>query len=243
MKRAWTIISILAMANLLAMAGFAGWLGASGRLSKERMEAIRRTLSVPVAVERAEAEKAARLAAREASKAGEGETIIASDESSGLPIPASVLMSLKIEHGEVDRQRVELLRQQVEQLRLTLAREREELDRQTQALQAEREAFEAARRTIAETEGSEQFRKTVEALSSMSPKAAKGTLAAMLTDAEGKVNEEGAALVTAYLNAMDAMTRTAVLEAFQKDQPELAAQLLNRLRTYGQFAQAEDPDG
>lgn len=243
MKRAWSIVSILAMANLLAMGCFAGWLGASGRLSRERLETIRRTLSVPVAVEREEAEKAAKRASAEASESTDGMTIAAGEESSGLPIPASVLMSLKIEHGEVDRQRVELLRQQVEQLRLTLAREREELDRQARALEAEREAFEAARRRIAETEGSEQFKKTVETLSSMSPKSAKGTLVAMLTDADGQASEEGAALVTAYLNAMNAMTRTAVLEAFQKDQPELAALLLNRLRTYGQVARAEDSDG
>ena len=58
----WTVVTTLALANLLAIAGFGLWLGVSGRLSEDRVERLRVMFQDTVAEEgerlEAEAEEA-----------------------------------------------------------------------------------------------------------------------------------------------------------------------------------------
>jgi hypothetical protein len=45
--------------------------------------------------------------------------------------------------------------------------------------------------------------------------------------------------VTEYLNAMDERARGKIMAEFTKDDPALAAELLDALRRHGQFARAD----
>ena len=45
MRNLWTIASVLAIANLFAIGSFVGWLGASGRLDRERFDDLKRMLA------------------------------------------------------------------------------------------------------------------------------------------------------------------------------------------------------
>ncbi len=60
MKRIWTIISILALANVLAIGGFVGWLQTSGRLNKDRMQRLRE-LFAPTITEETKAKEILRF--------------------------------------------------------------------------------------------------------------------------------------------------------------------------------------
>ncbi len=48
MKKLWTILSVLAIANLLAMLGFVGYLKATDRLSMDRMRELREKFTATV---------------------------------------------------------------------------------------------------------------------------------------------------------------------------------------------------
>src|SRR5437870_2751170 len=51
MKTAWLIISTLAIANVLAAGAFIGWLGATHRLSLERIDGVKHVFARTVAQE------------------------------------------------------------------------------------------------------------------------------------------------------------------------------------------------
>ncbi len=53
MKKIWTILSVLAMANLLALGAFAGWLRSTGRNDMGRVRQVRPMFSEPVTQQQA----------------------------------------------------------------------------------------------------------------------------------------------------------------------------------------------
>ena len=56
MKSVWNAISIVAVANVLALLGLVGWLYSGDRLSVERAREIRAKLSTTLTVEKAAAD-------------------------------------------------------------------------------------------------------------------------------------------------------------------------------------------
>src|SRR5690242_2780892 len=62
MKSLWTVVSVLALANLLMLGGFVGWLASTGRLNRDRADAVRALFAKTVEEEaavKAEADAAA----------------------------------------------------------------------------------------------------------------------------------------------------------------------------------------
>ena len=86
MKRVWTIISILAVANLLALGGFVGWLKTSGRLNKERMQQLRELFAPTIA-------ESAKQAADVAAKKSEEEKKIQDAARSQRPPYGAMLLT------------------------------------------------------------------------------------------------------------------------------------------------------
>ncbi|MDX2114378.1 MAG: hypothetical protein SFZ24_01985 [Planctomycetota bacterium] len=228
MRSIWIIISTLAIANLLGIAGFLGWLQTSGRLNRDRVERIRTILAPTVATEQAEEQRrqaeaeTARQAAEAAAKVGVK------------PLTAEQRLEDAAGQEEVDAQRSRRVQRETTDLINTLMREREQLDRERAKFDADVAAFKEMRARIAEQEGSEQFQKTVQLYQSVKPADAKNMMASLIQT--GKKDQ-----VVSYLNALAPRNASKILAEFQVDDPALAADLLERLRLLGTALAPESP--
>lgn len=220
MKALWTIISMLALANFLALIGFIGWLQATGRMNADRVQSVRALFSPTIAEEeamKAEAAKAASEAAAEAARIR---------KMSIPPAPAEDLIREQQDQAEVRLQSKQRLDSELKALQQFLVRESERLQEWEQELRQQQAAWEAERKKIRETDGSDQFKKAMATLAGVKPKEAQSILAELL--AQNKHDE-----VVSYIDAMDERARSKVLAEFNKVDPRVAADLLERLRTRG----------
>jgi len=236
MRTLGRMISILAGANLLALALFVGWLVLSDRLDMERVREVRAMLSQTISSER---EQELREAA--ALQEDPPETLVPDDIGDGEPLSAGQMLELKWELSEHDRERIGRLKREVEDLQRTLRDERGELDKAWAELRAAEAAFDERRRRIAEIEGSQQFTKSVQTYEQLKPDAAASMLLELLGP-QG-ADELGALRVVAYLNAMDARKRARIVAEFEEADPAMAADLLERLGSYGQMAGDPESEG
>ena len=254
MRTLWTIISVLAVANLIALAGFVGWLRNTDRLNLERVREARVMFSKTLAQEQADAEAQA--------KAQEAERVKAEQEkqASKPPLTAAEKLSARMEATELDRQRIERLKREVSDLKQQLAVERRLLNDEWASLKAQQQAFDDAIAAANAASTDAQFQKTLKVLSSQKPQQAVLLIKQMLADdqpppaefasvplANGAAQPGAADLpagpteaqmntVVAYLDAMNDKTRSKIIEALTKTDPRLAAELLERLRLRGEFA-------
>lgn len=227
MKSLWTMLSVLAVANLLALGGFVGWLKATDRLSAERLTAVRGLFVETVAQQKAKADE-------ETAKAAADQKVAAEKAKEGQPpLAASDVLAIKLEQGKADLERVESLKREVQILRETLQRERGQLDSDRLALKKEKDEFERARKIVADTEGNAQFKKALATLEGLKPDKAKTALQQLI---DGQQIEQ----VVAYLNSMQERTRTKIVDEFLKADPKVATDLLERLRTRGMQARASE---
>lgn len=245
MKTLWTAISVVAVANLLAIMGAVGYLAASDRLTIKRLEVIRDMLGETTAA--AEARRAREEAeAREQADAllatlahGPDASIGAPAGTPGVePLASPELVARHVEATRLDRQRIERMRREIDDLTRTLRRERVAIDRGWDELERDRRVFESMRSQIEAIEGTEQFRRALSALTQLKADAARDLLAQLIAgvgaDGLGSGDrEDGIMRAVLYLNAMPDRQRARVLNTFIEDDPALAAELLERLRTKG----------
>ncbi len=220
MKAIWNVLSILAVANLLAFLGLLGWLAASDRLSMDRLRSMRQALAPTIAAEHVRLEEEKTRAEAEARVA------IEKTRLGTPPVTAADRLGLKLEYSDMDRQRADRVRKEIQDLRRALLLEREQFDQDVAAFRAAKAAFEEERRRIAASEGDAQFQKTLVTLEQLKPEKVRATLQPLL-DA-GQIDQ-----VVAYLDGVQDRTRTKVIDEFIKADPRLAADLLERLRTRG----------
>jgi len=218
MKKLWTLVSILAFLNLLAVLGFAGWVYTTGRIDQSRIQEVQSLFGETV-TERdqriADEEKAAAEAMANAEK----------------PLPELALTAdernrVRVEMTQVDRQRRERTAREIQDLKGTLMNQQRMIDADRKALQAEQEAFDAMRARLEIIEGADQFAKSLSVLSGLKPKDAVSALQVLLN--EGKDEQ-----VVSYLSKMDERVRIKIFAEFVKADEQLAANLLESLRTRG----------
>ncbi len=220
MKALWTILSTLALANLLALIGLVAWLSTSDRLDMGRVHDIRQILSRTITDVRLEQEQEAQQAAAQAA-------IDAEQSKVGTPpVTATDIVNLKVQAGQVEQERLNRLRSEVDAMQATLRRQTDDLDAKIARLAKLQADWDAERARIAATEGDEQFQKTLTTYSQLKPEQARASLQ-QLIDA----NETDQ--VVSYLNGMADRIRTQLVDEFIKTDPTLAASLLERLRTRG----------
>ncbi|MCE7972941.1 MAG: hypothetical protein DYG92_01260 [Leptolyngbya sp. PLA1] len=250
MKMIWNALSVLAVANLLGLLGFVGWLKADDRLNADRARAVRAVFGKTIAEEAAEAAKA--QAEKEAGEKAAAEA----KRRDQPPLTAEQRVALRLEATEIDRQRMERLQREVEDLRRVLSTERAALDRDRAAFVAEKSAFEAASAATRRALEDGQFQKTLGVLAAMKPKDAVGLLTQMLKGENfapaGQVpalaaggaasttmappTSAGEDQVVSYLDAMDEKPRGRIMTELAKSDPALATRLLGRIRERAQFA-------
>ncbi|MCC6321601.1 MAG: hypothetical protein IT438_09235 [Phycisphaerales bacterium] len=223
MKRLWMMISTLAIANVLAIGGLLGWLHFTDRLSRDRFESVRQMLKVTLTQEAKD--KADDAAAAEAAK-------VKADADAKAAAPPETAADRIVERqlqSEKELQQVRRKQQELENLKGFVLRQIADLEQREAQLQKQRAAFEAERKRIAETEATEQFKSALATLESQRPRDARLMLAALMTSNQTDQ-------VVSYLARMDEGKRGKVIAEFVKDQPAVAADLLERIRTRGQVA-------
>jgi hypothetical protein len=253
MKTLWTVLSVLAVANLIALGGLVGWLAKSDRLNMDRVRAVREAIVKPIAQEKSELDQ--KVKAEDASRA----QAQAEAKASKPPLTAAEKLQARIEATELDRQRLERLKREVADLQGQLAADRARLERDRTALAAEKKAFEESVASTAVASTDAQFQKTLKVLVGQKPQQAVALLMQMLASptpvpdmnmvpvdnganlaepavASSTFSEHGMATVVGYLDAMSDKPRGKIMETLTKTDPKLAADLLERLRKRGEFA-------
>jgi flagellar motility protein MotE (MotC chaperone) len=219
----WNIISTLAVANLLAVTGFVLWLQSSDRLDVDRVEAIRDILSETRSAEQARLEETAKNDEAEQAR------IKAEKDAQLPPITAYDRLALSEESDEVTRQRLERMRREVEDLQRTIRADSARLAESRSEFEAEKKAFEDMRDQLVAFEGDAQFKKTVALYETLRPAQARDLMQQLIDQGQ-------TAQAVAYLNKMQPRTAAKIIAQFED--PALAAELLERLRTYGLRAEA-----
>jgi hypothetical protein len=246
MKTLWNAVIAIAIANLLAIGAFVGWLFTSDRLDLDRVRQIRMVLSVTISDQKA-------ADAATASKV-EAETKVAEEavKAAKPPLTAAEKLAARVEATDLDRERASRLRREVESLQQRLAAEADKLSDERARLDADKKEFAAAIASANAKVGDEQFQKSLGILAGLKPAAAKSMLMQMISGEvpaqPGAVaapdGKQDARLATAvkYLDAMDERPRSKIMAEMAKDDPALATQLLEKLRTRGQVARSPGAD-
>ncbi len=222
MRSLWIAVSTLALANLMALGAFALWLNASGRLSRERIEKVREVFGMTVAAEAAQRAGQQAAAEAEAKKAEE------QAREKRPPISAEQRLAIIREYEETQRQKNERLQRETRDLLNQLEIRRADFDKQKAEFLAERDAFQMMREELARNTGSEQFAKTLKVYETV-----KAADAAAMMESLLAAGDTGREQVVAYLNQMQPRTSAKIVGEFRKKDSALAADLLERLRTYG----------
>lgn len=224
----WIAFSTLAVANLLALGGFFGWLNATDRLNRDRVQQIRQILAVTISAEQAEKQKQEAEAQAAAVKAAEEAKV------GQTPLTAEQRLDGAAAKEEIETQNNRRVQRETADLLSTLVREREELDRQRAEFQQQVDAFAAMRKKIAEEEGSEQFQKAVQVYQSVKSSEARSMMSALIASNQKEQ-------VVAYLDALSPRISSKIIAEFEKEDPALASDLIERLRNRGTAVASTNP--
>lgn len=260
MKSVWLVVSVLAVANVLALIGVVGWLQASDRLDAARVEQVRTVFAKTVK------ESAAEAAAVKAAADVEKAAAEAMEKAVRPALTAEERLHARVEVTEIDRQRAQRLSDENVALQRSLSEKLVQLESLKAQIETAKQDFEQLTSKTRETVGNEQFKKTLGVLEALKPERAKVALKEIMLAAprgsgdpasqprpsslgEGPTggtlasnspanvaidaNAPGKAQVVSYLNAMDEGMRAKVIQEFLKDDPKLAAELLEKLRVRG----------
>ncbi|MEM9063927.1 MAG: hypothetical protein AAGB51_00390 [Planctomycetota bacterium] len=223
MKTLWNAIAVVAIANLLALLALVGWLAMGDKLSSGRVDRIKQIFSETVTAEEN----------RLATEAAEAEALLAISEGETIPVSAADQVREQNILSQMDMQTSERTRREAQDLRASFTRERESLRRDREDLERRIAGFEAMQEQLREVEGSQQFQKALSVLRGLRAPDAVRLLQESVNAAAGDPDSEQMITVIAYLDALPDRQRSKVMNEFVKQDPALAADLLERLRTKG----------
>jgi len=221
MRTLFTAFILVLVINVLALGALAGWLGATGRLSKDRLRDA-------VAVFNNTLEEEARLAAEKEQAEQEAQALaeraLRMEQVAGGPVtPEARLQSIQVVD---DKRRALLERQKVEAeaLKRQLDAQKKLIEQKLAELKAKRQAFDEAIASKIQQMQSEDFQEAIAMLEGIPPKQAKQVIQAWLT--EGSQEQ-----VVDYLSAMEERKAAKVLKEFkQPNEVAQAATLIEQLR-------------
>ena len=222
MRSIWLAVSVLAVANVLALLAFFGWLRATDRLDGARFEQVRAIFAPTVAQVKAEEQKKTAQAEADAKTAAEKARL------SKPGVTTEDELQARFDATEIDRQRRQRIHDEIGQLQKILGEKIDQLDRLNAQIAQAKVEFEAMTRNARQQATDQQFKKTLSVLEGLKPAPAT-TLLRQTIDASAA----GKDLTVSYLNAMEEETRTNILQEWTKTDPKVAAELLDRLRTRG----------
>lgn len=264
MKALWTALSVAAIANLIALVALGAWLVKSDRLDNDRARRIRELLTITITDEKAAS--AAELASLEQKKAEaetarkENQAPLTAAEQLEARLEATELdrqraerlkrevqdlrASLSSERAKLDsdwKQLRDAQKAHADQVQQNLATVGSEQFQKTLTVLSKLEPKEAKSVLMQMLDGAGIQPVQVPGIS-MAPVAAPPSAnpQAPSTGPEPSTASPsarpGTQQVLAYIDAMDDKIRTAILNEIIKDDPKLAAELLEALRVRGTFA-------
>lgn len=215
------LIKVLAIAHLLAVAGFVGWLFASGRVDGARLEKVRDLFRVTIAEEKA---------ALEAAEAETAEaTRLAEEQRKLLETPMARTEQIVSAERFEERAALAVRGLKDEQQRLLedlSGRERSVTERE-EALKTRQVEWEKSIAEEKERQTRDQFRKAVRLLEAAPAKQAKEWILELVR----RGHEDQA---VAYLDAMNPAKSAGLMKALKGDgEAKVATDLLERLRQLG----------
>ena len=218
MKRTWQLVSIICFTMCIITVLGVFWLVMSGRLSEERLDALRLAWNKPL-VQPAETEE---LRSSEPQIQGSSERILATRQAAHWEQSVD---------GQLLSQESRIRRRQIDVALTQLAEARKELE-------AEREAFEIIQRASVQKpklrDKKEQFRRSVQLIESAQPLQAKIWLLRMIED--DRFDD-----AVAVLDAMRERSASRIIREFNSAQEmELAGKLLESLGRYGTSQDSPD---
>lgn len=221
MRTLFTAFILVLVVNVLALGALAGWLGTSGRLSKERLRDA-------VAVFNHTIEDEASLAAEQEQADLESQALaeraLRMEQVAGGPVtPESRLESFQVVD---DKRRALLERQKVEAqaLKRQLDTQQAIIEQKLVELDAKRKAFDTAIATKIEAMEEQDFKEAIAMLEGIPAKQAKQVIQRWLTDGSQEQ-------VVDYLSAMEERKAAKVLKEFkQPNEVAQAAALIEQLR-------------
>jgi hypothetical protein len=226
MKSLLKLVLVLAIAHLLAVAGFVGWLFASGRVDSERIGRMREIFAKPVAVE---AKETVEAQAKADEQAADAEMMRKLRE---LPLASAD----RVDNGSRSDERIELglraFEDKTRRLREELKKDGDTLEQQIKAFEKRQKDWEASIAADKQRETDEQFRKAVRLVESMPPKQARSWILEL-------VNSGKTETAVAYLDAMTGAKASNLLKSFKgEEEVKVATELLERLRMLGLESEA-----
>ncbi len=241
MNKIWTILSVLGVANFFAVVAFVGWLGMTDRLTVERVRSVKAALGETVSSETARLEEEAK------SKETEAKIMEVKTKEQKPTMTAQEKLAVRLEATELDMQRFKKLQSDIEAMQTNLRAQSERLVTERSAFEKEKIAFDAVRKEAEAKTLDGQFKKAMAVLEGMDTKNAVATIKEIIAGVAPEVTmglpvsanapkepaTQGEDRALRYLNAMNPSKRTELLNMMAKAEPELAAKLLERLRTYG----------
>src|SRR5262245_21032098 len=106
MKAIWTALSVMAVANLLALLAMAGGLQSSDRLDMGRIREIRRVFGETLTQQKAREDEARAKADAEAKALKERE------DAAKAPVGAAETLEIKLDQSKADQERMESMRRE-----------------------------------------------------------------------------------------------------------------------------------
>jgi len=224
MRSFWTVISVVLLINVLALAGFGVWLYADGRIDEDRLERVVDMFSMKVADEAAVKEQDDIKKNREAEAAREAARL---ERVADGPAQLAQQIVEDQEKDEIALQRMERLKRDIQDLQRTNDMARRLLAEERAKLHTDRKAFEDALAAAKKKHEDEDFKQAVKMYEQLRAKQSKEMFQQLM--AQQKTDQ-----VLEYLAAMQLRKAAAVLKEF-KTTPEIAqaTELVQRLRERG----------
>jgi len=221
MRTLFTSFILVLLVNAIAIGGLLGWLGATGRLSKERVKQAAAVFNLSIDQEQALAKEQAQSEQQEREMF---EKTMRLQQVAGGPVTPQDRIDSIQRVDDTQRDIIKRTEEESAALKRYIAAQQKKIDSLLADLQAKQKAFDEAVASKMDQMKSEDFREAVSMLEGIPAKQAKAVLQQLLKD--GDQNQ-----VVSYLSAMEERKAAGVLKEF-KDPNELAqaAQLIEQLR-------------
>jgi len=232
LKTLWHLFIGIVLVNLLAAAGFVGWMYMDGRINEARLQSVVDTFSMTIDQEARQEAEVQRLA-QENQQALEQQARL---ESVGKG-PTSINEQLdKVQQADQTAlEKIKFFNEQNQALREEMARFEEDYNRRVAKLDRDRKAFEKWVKDRAEQTQDANFQQVVRLYETQPPKQTKQAFQSLI--AQGRTDQ-----VVEYLAAMSSRKAGKVLSQFKSPQevPQ-AAELLEKLRVRGEYTLGTQP--
>jgi len=230
MRTLWNVVSVMAVANLIALLVFVGWLWRSDRLDLDRIHRLRDAFATTISAE----ETAAQQTKSEIEE--EDRQAVLDALRADPPLPSSAQIARTSGQGDRASQAMRRVQDQTELHRAELDRRFTDLETKEAAFAEREQVWEEGIADDAARRADEQFQKTVKLYEQLAGKTAKRMLLELVRQQNGDLDQ-----AVAYLDAMTLRAATKTLKELKTEpENELATRLLERVRTFGTDAEAAE---